>query len=93
MQLDKRWLLVDRLEVRAVAKSRVNRTEGKKMNYYYIGVLLGMMVGFFLCRINLIGGACVMAIAVMLMFYAQRKISAKYNQMEHEVMKEWAEDK
>jgi len=79
-------------DIEALAKSRVNRKESKRTNYYILGVLAAFIIGVFCFRVQQYGlwlGYGVMVAAVIVFVVYMQGISKKQRIAISKLKREW----
>jgi multidrug transporter EmrE-like cation transporter len=81
-------------DVEAVAKARVNRTEGKTTNTYLWLMIAGIGVGFILLYFvhSVWLGYGVVAVALIGFLYYNSKLTKKQNAMKYQMLKQWSDE-
>jgi hypothetical protein len=85
---------LNRLDVEAVAKARVSRAESQKTNYWSIGMLVGVIIGFAISyKVNIGIGYGVVILSICALVYYMNTLSKKQNAMKQKLLREWDNEK
>jgi multidrug transporter EmrE-like cation transporter len=77
-------------DMKAIAKSRVNKTEGKATQTYLWLMFAGIALGFIISYFYLVWvGYGIVAISLVGFLYYNSKLIKKQNMMEARLIKEW----
>lgn len=80
-------------DIESVAKGRVSREEGKRLNRVVWAMFIGVFAGFLLAwRINIWLGFAVIVAAVIYLAWENSKINAKLNKKKYQLVCEWKEE-
>jgi len=80
---------LDRKDIEAIAKSRINRAEGNKLTYYMVVLMSAMVGGMYVTGINALVGWLIVVTGVACFFWYISKVSKRQNIKKAELLKEW----
>jgi type IV secretory pathway TrbF-like protein len=80
----------NQLDIEAVAKSRVSRQEGKRLNQVIWGVFIGVIIGMAVAwRINMFAGYGIVIIAIGIFLWQSSKVTKKQTLAMYQMVKMW----
>ncbi len=83
---------LDRKDVEAVAKSRINRAEGNKPSYYTVVLMLAMVSGMYMTGINALVGWLIVVAGVACFFWYISRVSKRQNIAKIQLLREWEKE-
>lgn len=83
---------LDKRDVEAVAKSRVNRQEGNKQTYYVGAALIVMIAGVLVARNSQMIGILLALGGFAIFIWYMYSVSKKQNVAKSKLLREWREE-
>jgi len=80
---------LDIKDIEAIAKSRGNRAEGNKMNYWIFGAMIVILAGAFLLSMNTALGFGLCAVGVVGFLYYMSGLSKRQKAYKNRLLQEW----
>jgi len=81
-------------DIKSVAKGRVSRAEGKRLNKFvwimFVGVVAGLILAW---QVNMWAGYAVIILAVLFFVWQNSKITKKQNNYKFKLVNDWLEEK
>ena len=83
---------LDTKDIEALAKARVNRAEGNKMNYWIVGTLVLILGGAFLLSFNTGLGFGLCAVGALGFLYYMSGLNKRQKSYQSRLMREWKQE-
>ena len=84
---------LDKLDVEALASSRVNRVEGRKTMWWFIMVVIALMVGMWILKYSAIAGYIIWAVGIISFLAYYQTFNKKVNAYKATLFSEWEAEK